>query len=121
MTTEAGRALLGPAPEEPPSCDHPDTWFDRTICACGSMHDVCTECLRAIGCPLDTLLSRTAAYEASVAVVLAIETQSAAAERQRIAEKVADLRGAHYSDEWAASVNYQAGVDAVRALLEDPE
>lgn len=30
------------------------------------------------------------------------------------------LRGADYSDEWAATNNYQAGIDAVLTLLDDP-
>jgi len=35
-------------------CTHPDSWFDRTLCAepCGSMHDRCTECGAVLGyCP----------------------------------------------------------------------
>mgnify|MGYP003575045932 CR=1 FL=1 len=53
----------GPAPGDsaaaPEPCTHPDTWFDRTVCAepCGTMHTICTEC----GEPLDGLCGQEAA------------------------------------------------------------
>ncbi|MFF9850476.1 hypothetical protein [Streptomyces litmocidini] len=41
----------------PAWCAHPDTSFDRSVCAepCGSMHDRCTDCGGVVGhpCPFD--------------------------------------------------------------------
>jgi len=34
-------------------CEHRDTSFSRTLCACGAMHDYCDDCGRALFCPLD--------------------------------------------------------------------
>lgn len=37
----------------PETCQHHSTSFDRSFCGCGSMHDYCETCGKAIGCPLD--------------------------------------------------------------------
>ena len=37
---------------DPYVCPHEDTWFDRTLCACGMMHTYCDDCGRVMGwCP----------------------------------------------------------------------
>lgn len=35
------------------ACKHESCSFDRSVCACGSMHDYCDECGAAMDCPLD--------------------------------------------------------------------
>ena len=71
-STEAGRALLGPKPEVQ-DCQHTgQSWFDRSFCACGSMHDVCEDCNRAIHCPLDTPEAREARWRSEAEAILAI-------------------------------------------------
>ena len=35
------------------ACRHESCSFDRSVCACGSMHDYCDECGAAMNCPLD--------------------------------------------------------------------
>lgn len=44
-----------------PTCTHPATWFDRTICPppCDSMHTRCTECDTILGHPCLYELKRT--------------------------------------------------------------
>jgi len=76
--TAAGRAMVGDPPQEYEPCAHPDSWFDRTYCACGSMHDVCTVCYHAIGCPLNTLEARTTQWQADADAILAIEAEARA-------------------------------------------
>jgi hypothetical protein len=42
--------------ERCPSCggDAGDNWFDRSLCACGSMHTCCAKCGHALdGCPYE--------------------------------------------------------------------
>ena len=39
------------SPECPP-CPHESASFDRSVCACGSMHDYCDDCGEAIDCPM---------------------------------------------------------------------
>lgn len=34
-------------------CPHESASFDRSLCACGWMHDYCDDCGAAIGCELD--------------------------------------------------------------------
>ena len=101
-TTEAGRALLGPEEDERPECAHPDSWFDRTECACGSMHDVCTECYWVINCPLDTAEARREQRQAEADCILAIEAEARAAalaEARRQLEVLEELNARFLDDE----------------------
>ena len=34
-------------------CKHASVHFDRSLCACGSMHHYCDHCGRALDCPYD--------------------------------------------------------------------
>lgn len=39
------------------SCPASDSWFDRSLCACNSMHTRCTDCGKPMGgCPFDECL-----------------------------------------------------------------
>lgn len=58
-----------------PSCTHPDTWFDRSVCAepCGSMHCRCTGCGVVVGqpCPIEGALAEACANETQAEVYFA--------------------------------------------------
>jgi len=51
-------------------CTHPDTWFDRSMCAepCGSMHDRCTQCGVVVGEPCRNESDRLSAQQELKAV-----------------------------------------------------
>ena len=44
-------ALAGAAAE--PECEHRNIHFDRSLCACGAMHNYCDDCGSVLDCELD--------------------------------------------------------------------
>jgi hypothetical protein len=40
-------------------CEHRSASFDRTLCACGAMHEYCDDCGMALGCSLDESMDST--------------------------------------------------------------
>lgn len=57
--------LEGLPEDQDAACKHESCSFDRSVCACGSMHDYCDECGAAMDCPLDAQTQEpSAAYEA---------------------------------------------------------
>lgn len=121
--TKAGRALLdNTAPlYKPNPCKHKaESWFDRTFCACGAMHDMCVDCAHAIGCPLDKQFAVAERRTKATLPIHAIEAEAAAQERARLRAAVARqpaiwLRDSHGGGLWV--VDWAA----VLALLDAPE
>lgn len=53
MRLVAREALAGDSADKEATCEHHDTHFDRTLCACGAMHEFCNDCGKALFCPWD--------------------------------------------------------------------
>lgn len=45
------------------TCDHSEEWFDRTVCACGSMHNYCADCGALVGSCAATGMSEQTRYK----------------------------------------------------------
>ena len=106
-STDAGRRLLDDnAPEYngPNNCTHSTTEFDRSICACGSMHDYCRNCGLSLGCPLGSPDFFANLRRSWAKAIVAIEDEAFTAERSRIKAVVKGLPILHLTGEQIGSI-----------------